>query len=139
MNDALRQRFEDGAAGGGRQTDQFRAGLRGQVFRSAAGVFQSTALDETRPQRLAFVIVRTAQDLPYARGQSLPPVCEQADQGERQFLLLQVGAQRFAGRLFLADEVEQIVGDLERHPHIAAIARSACTTSGGDPLYSAPR
>src|SRR5258708_3928772 len=45
------------------------------------------------------------------------------DDGQRQFLLFNVRAQRLAGRLFFADQIEQIVGDLKRHAERSAIGR----------------
>ena len=43
------------------------------------------------------------------------------DQRQREFLLLQVGAERLAGRLLLACQVEQVIGHLERHPEQPAV------------------
>jgi len=68
------------------------------------------------------VVVRAAQNLPSARGQGFIALSQQIDQRQRQFPLLQIGAQRFAGSLLLTHQIEQVVGNLERQPHTAAIA-----------------
>ncbi len=47
---------------------------------------------------------------------------EQMDDGERQLLLLEVGAQALAGDPLLAPDIEHVVGDLESDAQVAAIA-----------------
>ncbi len=45
------------------------------------------------------------------------------DQRQRQLPLLEVGAERLAGRRLVAGQVEQVVGHLERQPQVAAVGR----------------
>ncbi len=47
---------------------------------------------------------------------------QQANHGERELLLLEVGAQALAGQSFLAPDVEDVVGDLEGDAQVAAVA-----------------
>ena len=46
---------------------------------------------------------------------------KQADQGERHFALLQVGAERFSDHLIISPQVQHVIGDLERDPNRVAV------------------
>ena len=47
---------------------------------------------------------------------------QKPDHGKGELLLLQVGAERFAGRALLAPKVEDVVRDLKRDADLATVA-----------------
>ena len=47
---------------------------------------------------------------------------EQCDQRESEFPLLQIGSQGFARHAFVADQIEQIIGDLEGDAQMPAVS-----------------
>ena len=42
---------------------------------------------------------------------------------QREFLLCQIGTERFAGGVLVADEIEKVIGDLEGEAKVAAEVR----------------
>lgn len=52
-----------------------------------------------------------------------PALVEQPDQGQRGLLFDQIGAQRFSDRLLVAEDVEQVVDNLEGDPQLASESR----------------
>src|SRR5262249_30493899 len=113
------QARKDVAAVGRRQYVESGAGRRGVLLGAAAGVGQGAGLAQRREQGLARALgiaQEGAEDDRIGRGQAF----EGVDQGQREFLLGEVGAERFAGRFLEAYQVQQVVGDLERDAQAAA-------------------
>lgn len=122
IHDAVRQGVQNRFAGRGRQANEFPAGLGGELRGTTLGVAECPMLQEERTQRVALETSGPLQDTPCLSYHFRRPVAEQMDERKGGLLLLQIGAQRLAGRVFLANEVEQVVGNLEGNSKCPAVA-----------------
>ncbi len=68
----------------------------------------------------AFVVAGVFEKLPQTDGMLARHVPQVPDDWQGQFLLFEVRAQRLAGGAFVADQIEQIVGDLKGKPEATA-------------------
>src|SRR5436305_14959528 len=72
-------------------------------------------------QSLPFVTGRVRENFADFGRNAVRAIVEKADDGQRELLLLRIGTERLACSLLFADQVEQIVGDLEGHTDVATI------------------
>src|SRR5262249_54001688 len=100
----FRQRLQNGAAFRRRHALQLGPAPAGVLPGATPGVSQGAALLEIPAQTLALVVARAAQQLPDARRLFRRGLVQKADQGQRQLLLFQVGAERLARGPLLADQ-----------------------------------
>ena len=61
---------------------------------------------------------------------------EEPDDGQGEFLLGEVGAERFARVAFFAPEVEDVVGDLEGDAEVSAVVFERRDNVGVEPRHS---
>ena len=66
-------------------------------------------------QSVALVIAGIAKEMADLGGALRGHLAQEADQRQRELLLLEVRTQGFARGSFLTDQIEQIVGNLERN------------------------
>ena len=93
---------------------QRRAGPVGQLPRAVAGVLHRLARQDQVADPLDLVRVPALQQRPQQRPVLARGGAQEVDHGERHLPLLDVDAQCFADRLGVADDVEDVVLDLER-------------------------
>lgn len=112
--------FEEISGWGGGEGFEVGEGLGDVVLGGDPGRVESAGLDESRAEVSAEVGGRIGQEAADGGGLGGGSSREEADQGEGQLLLLEVGAEGFAAGPFVSPEVEDVVGDLEGDAEVTA-------------------
>src|SRR5262249_340319 len=94
-------------------------GLVGVEARLAHGIGEAVALLDEADQLLELGLAELALGREHDQPLALLALegGESADQGQRDLALAQIGAELLAGLGRMAEEVDDVVGDLEGHAH----------------------